>query len=77
MKHYSIEWDDVSGMFGSTLTGRRSYFVGDFLEEIAVLEGIDTEDVISESHLLAILNSKGITVTLVDMNTKQDIGWDF
>lgn len=77
MKQYSIKWCDDSGLFWSKISGSKSYFVGDFLQEVAEVEGVDTEDAISESHLLAILQTSGVDVKLVSLSTGEDIGWEF
>ena len=77
MKEYSIKWCDDSGLFWSEISGSKSYFVGDFLQEIAEVEGVDTEEVFCESNLLAILQGNGVDVKLVSLSTGEDIGWEF
>ena len=78
MKEYLIKWCDDSGMYFCPVTHKKTYFIGDCLQEIAIDAGEECTlwGIQSESHLLYCLKRQGLDIKLVDIATQQEIEWE-
>lgn len=78
MKEYLIKWCEDSDMYFCPVTQKKTYFVGDCLQEIAKDAEIDisTWGIQSESHLLYCLKRQGLSIKLIDIATQQEIEWE-